>query len=201
MDNKFAKTLKKLQEQRDYVTDPYDQQSMYEEVAENVSLTPQEVAGIGGLESEHGKYNEAFNEGSARGTFQLMPNTMKYLKERLKVQGSEEEVNPLREEARLAAEMMKQNETEAKKTLGKDPTVSEIFIKHNLGAGMGKQFLKAPGSKSMEEILPEDVVKSNPSIYKGKTKSKALKEIQKRLDEKSKEFNFEDRSPLGFLKD
>lgn len=195
-----SKFLEKLFNQRtEYVTDPYDQQSMYEDVAKNSILTPEEVAGIGGLESEHGKYDKPLEGGRARGTFQLMPSTKKYLKTGLKEQGSEPEVNPLREEARLAAEMMKQNEAEARKTLGKDPTAVDIFIKHNLGQGMGKKLMRAPAVLPMDEILPEHIIEGNPGLYKDKTKESALKEIQRRLNKKSKEFKFEDRSPLGFL--
>lgn len=202
---KFLQMIKKLSEERsEYVTDPYDVQSMYEEIAsDNNSLTPRDVAAIGGVESEHGKYQSPLGGGSARGTFQLMPKTIKYLKERLEDKGIPEEINPLREEARLTKELMKQHENELKNTLGKDvaPTVKDLYIKHNLGAGMGKKLLRAPADAPIENILPEKVINSNPSIYKGKTKKSAIEEIQKRLDKKGEEFNFEDRSLLGFLKD
>lgn len=204
-DNKFAKILEKLGQPRaDYVTDPYDQQSMYEDIAKSSEvMTPEDVAGLAGIESGHGKYTKPFAGGSASGSFQLMPNTIKYLRDRLSNQGSTKESNPLREQARLMSALVPQHEAELKKTLGSDvePEPLDIFIKHNLGAGMGKKLLKAKGTTPVEDILPEDVVESNPSIYKGKTKTAALSEIQKRLDTKGKEFKFEDRSPLGFLKD
>jgi hypothetical protein len=202
---KFSKFLEKLQNKRsDYVTDPYDQQSMYEDIASNVeSLSPEAVAGIAGVESEFGKYQKPLLGGSAKGTFQLMPNTIKYLNARLEKKGSEPEVNPLREEARLTSELMKQHESELKKTLGdeKELTPADFFVKHNLGQGMGRKLLRAPAIEEVGEILPEKVIESNPSIYKGKTKEEALAEIRQRLNKKSNEFKFEDRSPLGFLKD
>ena len=202
-DQKFAKTLQKLMGPENYVSDPYDQQSMYEDVAAESSLTPEEIAGIAGVESEFGKYDQPLKGGSARGTFQLMPNTIKYLQERLSAQGSEREPNPLREEARLTGELMKQHEKELGKTLGKDSEISpaDVYVKHNLGAGMGKKLLKAKGKTSISDILPEKVIEANPSIYKDKNKAQTLEEIQKRLDKKSKEFKFEDRGPLGFLEE
>ncbi len=199
-----AKFLKKLRGPEEYVTDKYDQQSMYEDVAAaSESLSPQDVAGIAGVESEFGKYDKPMVGGRARGTFQLMPNTIKYLQERLATEGSEREPNPLREEARLMSELVPQHEAELEKTLGKDAEInpSDIFVKHNLGAGMGKKLLKAKGKTPTSEILPEHVIEANPGIYKDKTKSKTLKDIQKKLDSKSKEFKFEDRSPLGFLEE
>lgn len=200
---KFAKTLQKLIGPDNYVEDPYDQQSMYEDVAAESSLTPEEIAGIAGVESQFGKYNKPLKGGSARGTFQLMPNTVRYLQERLSSKGSERESNPLREEARLTGELMKQHEKELTKTLGKDAEISptNVYVKHNLGAGMGRKLLRAKGKTPMEEILPEGVIEANPSLYKDRNKAETLEEIQKRLDEKSKEFKFENRGPLGFLEE
>lgn len=195
------KFLKKLKGPEEYVTDPYDQQSMYEEIAAaSNSLTPQQVAGLAGVESEFGKYDKPMVGGRARGTFQLMPNTIKYLRERL---DGEQESNPLREEARLMAELIPQHEKELEGTLGKDVeiTPADIFVKHNLGAGMGKKLLRAKKNTPVAEILPEHIIEANPSIYKDKTKGTTLEDIQKKLDKKSKQFKFEDRSPLGFLEE
>ena len=202
-DNKFIKTMQKLKGPDNYFSDPYDQQSMYEDVATKSSLTPEEIAGIAGVESEFGKYNQPLKGGSARGTFQLMPNTIKYLQERLSSQGSEKETNPLREEARLTGELMKQHEQELGKTLGEDVEISpaDVYVKHNLGAGMGKKLLKAKDKTPTQDILPENIIDANPSIYKDKNKAQTLKEIQNRLDKKSKEFKFENRGPLGFLEE
>lgn len=202
-DNKLAKTLKKLMGPENYVEDPYDQQAMYEDVAAKSSLTPEQIAGIAGVESEFGKYDKPLKGGSARGTFQLMPNTIKYLQERLSIQGSEREPNPLREEARLTSELMRQHEKELRKTLKGEIEITpeDVYVKHNLGAGMGKKLLKAKDETLTSDILPEKVIEANPSIYKDKNKAQTLKEIQKRLDRKSKEFKFEDRGPLGFLEE
>jgi hypothetical protein len=173
---------------------------MFEDVSKNVEdLSPEDVAGLAGVESEFGKYDKPLTGGSARGTFQLMPNTIRYLKERLEKQGSEPEANPLREEARLAGELMKQHESELGENI--EPTIDNLYVKHNLGGGAGKKFLKAKSSVPTEEFLSEEVIESNPSIYKDKTKGEAFKEIQRRLKEKRSQFKFEDRSPLGFLKE
>lgn len=199
-DNKLAKTLKKLMGPENYVEDPYDQQSMYEEIAESSSLTPEEIAGFAGVESQFGKYNAPLQGGSARGTFQLMPNTIKYLSER---SDSPREANPLREEARLMKELMPQHERELQKSLGAEVEITpeQIYVKHNLGQGMGKKLLKAAEKTQIEDILPEAVIFANPSIYEGKNKKQIMKEIKKRLNTKSKEFKFEDRGPLGFLEE
>lgn len=199
-DKKLSKTLKKLMGPSEYVSDPYDQQSMYEEIATSTELTPEEIAGIAGVESQFGKYNEPLMGGSARGTFQLMPNTMKYLSERSE---APREANPLREEARLMKELMPQHEKGLQKSLGVevDITPEQVYVKHNLGQGMGKKLLKAGSKTPIEDILPEQVILANPSIYEGKNKAQVLKEIKKRLNTKSKEFKFEDRGPLGFLEE
>jgi len=199
-DKNMPKFLKKLMGPDNYVEDPYDQQSMYEDISSSSSLSPEEIAGIAGVESEFGKYDSPLEGGRARGTFQLMPNTIKYLSERSE---SPREPNPLREEARLMKELMPQHENELKKSLGVevDITPEQIYVKHNLGSGMGKSLLKAKGATSIEDILPEEIIEANSSIYKGKNKNQVIKEIKKRLNKKSKEFKFEDRSPLGFLED
>jgi len=83
-ENKLIKTLKKLGAERtELVTDPYDQQAMYEEIAAaSEFLKPEDIAGLAGVESEFGKYDKPMVGGRARGTFQMMPNTIKYLSER-----------------------------------------------------------------------------------------------------------------------
>lgn len=195
-----SKFLKKLLGPKELVTDPYDQQSMYEEIASSTGLSPEDIAGIAGVESEFGKYDKPLSGGSARGTFQMMPTTSKYLAER---SPEPRETNPLREQARLMKELIPQHIQEIQNALGEDTEITpeQIYIKHNLGAGMGKKLLKAKDKTPIEEIISGKVIEANPSIYKGKNKSEVLKEIQKRLNTKSKEFKFEDRSPLGFLEE
>jgi len=199
-ESKLAKTLKKLMGPDNYVEDRYDQQSMYEDIAQSSSLTPEEIAGFAGIESEFGKYKKPLKGGSARGTFQLMPNTIKYLSERSE---DPREANPLREEARLMKELMPQHEKELRKTLKGEVEITpeDVYVKHNLGSGMGKKLLKAPDNMPIEEILPENVIDANPSIYQGKNKAQALQKIKDKLDSKSKQFKFEDRGPLGFLEE
>lgn len=203
MDQKqLEEMLSKLTKTREeYVTDPYDQQSMYEDIASSSeNLSPEDIAGIAGVESEFGKYDKPMAGGRARGTFQMMPNTLKYLSERSELP---REANPLREEARLMKELIPQHEMELEKTLGPDVEISsaDIYVKHNLGQGKGKKLLKAKGRTPTDEILSQEIIEANPSIYKDKTKAQVMEEIRKRLNKKSKEFKFENRSPLGFLED
>ena len=201
-DNKLLKTLKKLGATREeYVTDPYDQQSMYEDIAASSdNLEPEDIAAIAGVESNFGKNTKNMAGSRASGTFQMMPQTLKYLSER---SPEAHEANPLREEARLMKELIPQHEKELSITLGPDADISatEVFVKHNLGNGAGKKLLRASKDTPIGEILSEDVIGANPSIYKGKNKSQVLDEIQKRLKKKSSEFKFENRGPLGFLED
>jgi hypothetical protein len=196
--------MERLKGPSEYVTDPYDQQSMYEDIAKSSeSLEPKDIAAIAGVESQFGKYTKPLAGGSARGEFQIMPNTLKYLSERADSKGIPREANPLREQARVMAELIPQHEEELKKTLGPDADISasDIYVKHALGQGMGKKLLKASPDTLAEEILPEKVIAGNPSIYEGKSKSEIMKEIQKRLNKKSTEFKFEKRGPLDFLED
>jgi hypothetical protein len=82
--------------------------------------------------------------------------------------------------ANLAAEYVKQNQSEMEQALGRPLSRGDLYMAHFLGAGGATQFLKALDSKGdtqAAKLLP-DAAAANPSIfYDGSGHAKSVREI------------------------
>jgi hypothetical protein len=82
--------------------------------------------------------------------------------------------------ANLAAEYVKQNQSEMEQALGRPMSRGDLYMAHFLGAGGATQFLKALDSKGdtpAAKLLP-DAAAANPSIfYDGSGHAKSVREI------------------------
>lgn len=141
---------------------------VYRDVAEGSDLTADDVASIGGVESQHGKFDRPLKGGSARGLFQFQPDTAEHLEE-----GSSEDLHDLDTQAKLMKLYLEKN---------KVANAEDAFTKHNLGPGRGSKFLEAPDDTPITDVIPFRVIRANPGLYNVKTVGEAREKIREKLN-------------------
>ena len=162
--------LKKLLKSRKATYVEKTPSDVYREVAEEFDqFDPEDIAAIGGLESQHGKYEKPLKGGSARGLFQFLPKTAEYL-----IPESSKTIKDRNTQSALMRAYLK-------KTKAKTP--EEAYIKHNLGSAGGRKFLSADENTPVDQVLSKKVIKSNSGLYKGKTVKEAKQTIRDKLEE------------------
>jgi hypothetical protein len=143
-------------------------EDVYRDVAQDFEqFTPEDIAAIGGLESEHGKYASPLQGGSARGLFQFQPQTAEYLEP-----GSSESLNDMNTQAALMKKYLQKTDQQ---------TPEDAYMLHSLGPNRGQKFLDADDSELVSRVIPERVRRANPSLYKYKTVGEAKAAIKNRL--------------------
>jgi hypothetical protein len=143
-------------------------EDVYREVAgEFEHFEPEDIAQIGGVESQHGKYNKPLRGGSATGLFQFQPRTAEYLQP-----GSSESLENPSTQAELMTKYLEKN---------KAKTPEEAYIMHNLGPTGSKKFLQASDDELISNVIPRSVVKANPGLYDVKTVGEAKSRIKNKL--------------------
>lgn len=181
--------LKKLlgvQERSNYVEKR--PQDVYRQIAEETPLSKEEAAMIGGVESQHGKYEDNMAGSSAKGIMQIMPQLAKVIKP-----GSEEVLKDRNVQAEIASEFINLNTPTIKEIAqnkNKVPDVVDQYLMYNLGQGRGKKFLQADGSTKITDILPAKVIKANPKLYNYKTVGEARNAIKGFLEERGDSIKF-----------
>lgn len=176
------------QERDDYVTKEIE--DVYNAVAEKTGRTPEEIAKIGGIESQHGKYTDNMAGSRARGLFQLMPQTIKDLSSN----GSPESLNTQEE---VMTKLLQQNQEK----LGQDSSIEDLYLLHNQGLGKGKKLVSADQSEPVSDILSRKIINANPALYKNKTVGEAKESIKNMLDEKGEQFKFKTKMQDLFTED
>jgi hypothetical protein len=178
MKNKLLELLKK-QNRDNYVERSVE--DLYNRVAERTGFTPEEIAKIGGVESQHGKYDKNFAGSRARGVFQLMPSIIKALKPSgLKSPTSFD----------TQEDVMSDLLNDTKNKLGDDVSLEDAYVRHNLGSGNAKKLLRSPASVTTESVLSNKIIESNPKLYKDKTVGESKKDIKEFLEKRGSEFEF-----------
>lgn len=145
---------------------------VYRDVGNDSGLSAEDVAAIGGLESQHGKFQSPLKGGSAEGLFQFQPKTAEYLEE-----GSSESLGDLDTQSRLMKAYLKKNEVES----GED-----AFAKHNLGSSRGLKFMSASDDALISSVIPARVIRANPGLYDVKTVGEAKQKIREQLEKGTK---------------
>ena len=141
---------------------------VYRDVGEDTGLSAEDVSAIGGLESQHGKYPEQLEGGSAQGLFQFQPKTAEFLDE-----DSSESLNNYDTQSKLMKLYLKKNDTD---------NVEDAFVKHNLGPGRGQKFMDAADNELISSVIPSNVIRANPGLYDVKTVGEARKKIKEKLN-------------------
>jgi len=141
---------------------------VYREVGEKTALTPEEIASIGGVESQHGKYLKPLQGGTATGIFQFQPPTAEDLKE-----GSSESLLDRNTQSDLMTAYLNKNQ---------QTTPESAYAMHNLGPSRGKKFLAADDKDLVSAVIPDRVIRANPGLYKFKTVGEARAAIKKKLE-------------------
>ena len=143
-------------------------QDVYREVAGGFEqFEPEDIAKIGGVESQHGKYNKPLKGGSATGLFQFQPKTAEYLQP-----GSSESLENINTQADLMKKYLEKNKAQSPE---------EAYAMHNLGPTGSRRFLEASDDTPINKIIPKAVIKANPGLYKVKTVGEAKARIKEKL--------------------
>lgn len=143
-------------------------EDVYREVAENSEhLDPEDIAGIGGIESQHGKFANPLKGGSASGLFQFKPSTAEDLQP-----GSADSIHDMNTQSELMSKYLEHNEQE---------TPESAYAMHNLGPSRGKKFLEAPDNELIARVIPARIIRANPSLYNVKTVGEARQIIKNKL--------------------
>lgn len=142
---------------------------VYRDVGHDTGIPADDIAAIGGLESQHGKYDKPIAGGSARGLFQFQPETAEYLES-----GSSESLDDLDTQSKLMKLYLDKNKVD---------NAEDAFAKHNLGTSRGQKFLEAPDNALIASVIPARVIRANPSLYNVKTVGEARKRIKEKLDQ------------------
>jgi hypothetical protein len=167
MSDKLSKLSKMIQgRKKSYVEKtPED---VYRQVAgEFDQFDPEDIAQIGGVESQHGKYNKPLRGGSATGLFQFQPKTAEYLQP-----GSSESLENPSTQAELMTKYLEKNKAQ---------TPEEAYAMHNLGPTGSRRFLEASDDTSIAKIIPKRVIRANPGLYNVKTVGEAKARIRNKL--------------------
>lgn len=149
---------------------------LYNRVSERTGVDKSTIQKIGGVESEHGKYEDNFAGSSAKGVFQLMPALIKSIKP--------EGLNSPKSFS-TQEDVMTGYLTEIKKKLGVDVPEEELYAYHNLGYPKFQKLKRAKDSEQVAKVLPERIINANKKLYKGKTKKEAFGQIRRMLNERS----------------
>jgi hypothetical protein len=169
--------LLKKQNRDDYVTKEIE--DVYNMVAEKTGRTPEEIAQIGGVESQHGKYTDNMKGSSAKGLFQIMPSIAKKY-------APNEPIKSLNTQEEILTKLINENQEK----IGKDAPIEDLYTLHNLGLGKGKGMIASVDDKSAESVLGKKIIESNPKLYKNKTVGEAKQTIRDFLKERGQEFEF-----------
>lgn len=142
-------------------------EDVYRDVSESSNLTPEEVAQIGGVESQHGKFKKPIKGGSARGLFQFQPETAEEL-----LPGSSKSLVDMNTQG----ELMKKNLEKNKVT-----DIEDAYLKHNLGPSGARRFQEADDSAPASSVMSSATMRANP-MYQGKTVGEARAIIKQKLE-------------------
>lgn len=157
---------------------------VYRGISKATNIPKEEVAMIGGLESQHGKYEDNMAGGSAEGLMQIMPRLAESMRP-----GSSQNLSDRNTQQELASDILNTNESSIRK-LKQDSDIVDKYLMYNLGSGAGKSFLKADINQPVSEVLPAKVIKSNPGLYEGKTVGETRSALKELLKSRGKEVEF-----------
>lgn len=170
--------LKKILDKRKETYVEKTPKDVYREVAgKSDKLSTEDIAGIGGVESQHGKYNKPLKGGVAEGLFQFQPATAEHLEP-----GSSKTLNDINTQSSLMSKYLEKNKQE---------NPESAYAMHNLGPTRGSKFNNADDSELVSNVIPSYVIRANPGLYKVKTVGEARELIRKKLKagEKSADLN------------
>jgi len=163
-------------------------QDVYRQIEESTPLTKEEVAMIGGVESQHGKYEDNMAGSSAQGIMQVMPNLAKIIRP-----GSENSIKDRNIQAELASDIINYNNPTIKEIYNSNhqkPNILDHYAMYNLGRGRGKKYIEATDETPIEQVLPSKVIKANPKLYKYKTVGESKQKLRDFLAKRGQEIDF-----------
>lgn len=188
----FKKLLQKLQpvpDPKDYVTDPYNERSMNEEIAGySKQLSPEDVEKIHFAETSGGKFLKN-PDSSASGHYQITDSTRKVAEKQAKDQEIDENTaNPLRKDAILMKALVKkyENVLENAKKGPFEPKIENIDLLHKEGVTGGLRALgnpKTDASKAKFEEIKQRLAKKPKKKESNKKEALPAKDLLELLGE------------------
>lgn len=161
-------------------------EDVYSNVAnEFPEYTKEDIAKIGGVESQHGLLDANLAGSSSRGLFQFMPRTAEAIKP-----GSRDSISDINTQQDLMTEYLGRN-TDRLKKIKENPTIEDAYLYHNLGPSSGKKFLTAKDNQKVTDIIPQNIIDSNPKLYNYRTVGEAKKAINQMLKERGDQAQFQ----------
>ena len=161
-------------------------EDVYTNIAEQQpDYTKEDIAKIGGMESEHGKYLENMAGGSPQGLFQFMPRTAEAIRP-----GSRDSLKDINTQEELMNTYLTRNTNRIKGVQG-ESSIEDAYAYHNLGPATGKKFMTASDDAPLSSVLSANIIKSNPTLYGYKTVGEAKAAMKKLLQENGDTFNFQ----------
>ena len=179
--DKLRKLLE-AQERGNYVEKtPKD---VYRGISKATNIPKEEIAMIGGVESQHGKYLDNMLGSSAEGLMQLMPATAEAF-----VPGSSKSIRDMNTQQEVVSNILNTNDPSIRK-IKQDNDIVDKYLMYNLGSGSGRKFLSADDSQKVSDVLPAKVIKANPKLYAGKTIGETKVALREFLKSRGEEANF-----------
>lgn len=160
--------LKRMMEGRKKPYVEYTPEDSYREIAQHSdNFTPEDISQIGGLESQHGKFDKPLQGGSAQGLYQFQPETAEEL-----IPGSSKKLSDINVQTALMKLYLERN---------KQKNPQDAFAMHNLGPTGGEKFINAEDNSPIQDIISENSRESNLGLYGNKTVGNAKKNIKEKL--------------------
>lgn len=135
--------------------------SIFQQVSIEYSVSADLLSQISWLESNH-RINAKTKTSSARGLFQIIRSTEKWLKEICKIEG--DIFDPLTN-TRLGACYIKHNTKYLKHKLKRLPTNLELYLAHFYGASKAFLFLKQPTYRVVSQKLFKREIQANKNVF------------------------------------
>lgn len=126
-------------------------------------IDPSYLVAVGRIESDLNPMAKA-TKGTARGLFQFVAETASEYGLGKDASAATEE-----EQIEAAVKFTAANQSHLKKVLGRNPTNTELYLAHFLGAGDAEKVLKADPNTPLNGLIRKKSIDNNESILSGKT--------------------------------
>jgi len=160
-------------------------QDVYRGISEQTGIPKEDIAAIGGIESQHGKYNQNMGGGSPKGMMQIMPRLAEAIRP-----GSSKTLSDMNTQQDVASNYINLNEPSIKE-IRTDNDLVDKYISYNLGQGQAKKFMSADDNHKVTDVLSHKIIRNNPGLYNHNTVGDARVAIRAMLNKGKANANFE----------
>jgi len=116
---------------------------------------------------------------TARGLFQVTDGTWK------QYGGDPKKRGDINEDIRVGLDIIADNTQALTQTLGREPSLSEVYAAHFFGKAGARKILSADPNAPVSDVVSRSVMRANPEILKGRTVAEAINELGRRVGDES----------------